>query len=204
MLLDTALRADVRGRLAAFDRRDAPGDVGTGAAVALALVGEPDGTAGLVLLQRGQVGSHRGQFGLPGGRIDAGEDVVGAALRELEEEVGVRTGRDDVLGRLDAFVTRSGFAMHPVVVWCAGQRPRIASPQEVADVHVVDLADLAAEDAVRHTTIDASGRPSVQVDVGFTTVFAPTGAILHQFRAVCLRGEDVRVDDLDSPRFTWR
>jgi 8-oxo-dGTP pyrophosphatase MutT (NUDIX family) len=205
VLLDEDLRTRLTTNLAAFTPRLHPPGPGGGsaAAVAVALVPDEDGHASLVLLLRGDVGSHRGQYGLPGGRLDAGETPIAAARRELAEEVGVADG--DVLGRLDDVVTRSGFVIGPVVLWCLDAAPRITSPAEVAELHLVGLDRLAAPGAVHHTTIGATGRPSVQVDVGFTTVFAPTGAILHQFRAVCLLGDpDVRVDDLDSPPFTWR
>ena len=58
-----------------------------------------------------------GQWALPGGRIDDDETPEQTALRELAEEVGLQLTEADVLGRLDTFVTRSGFAMTPVVVW---------------------------------------------------------------------------------------
>ena len=59
---------------------------------------------------------------MPGGRIDAGETPEQAALRELHEEVGLDLSADAVLGRLDDFVTRSGFVITPVVVWAGPAR----------------------------------------------------------------------------------
>ena len=68
--------------------------------------------------------SHAGQRAYPGGRVDAGESMEQAALRELAEEVGLDLDRGSVLGRLDDYGTRSGFVITPIVVWgcCATMR----------------------------------------------------------------------------------
>src|SRR5699024_2721150 len=95
-------------------------------------VGGPDGPAAAavaitIVRRRSELGiwmtrraytlrSHPGQFALPGGRIDPGEDAPGAARRELNEELGIDIGADRVLGRLDDYRTRSGFVMSPVVL----------------------------------------------------------------------------------------
>jgi hypothetical protein len=59
---------------------------------------------------------HTGQVSLPGGRLDAGESIEQAALREAHEEVGVRPSEVEVLGRLTSLpVFVSGHMLHPVV-----------------------------------------------------------------------------------------
>lgn len=47
-----------------------------------------DGGAGVLVIQRGAVAAS-GQWALPGGFVDVGEDFVAAAVRELREETGV-------------------------------------------------------------------------------------------------------------------
>lgn len=200
---DEGLRGRLAGNLAAFDRRSVDAADLAPAAVALAVVPDGGDDAAFVLVYRGSAGSHQGQFGLPGGRVDDGESDVQAALRELEEEVGVTADPDHVLGRLDDYATRSGFRMTPVVVWCPGAQPRVASPAEIRRVLTPRLSALARPDAPMFTTVPRSGRRSVQMDVGVTTVFAPTGAILYQFREVALLGRATRVADLDQPYFAW-
>ena len=44
---------------------------------------------------------HAGQWALPGGRVDPGETALDAALRELDEELGIRVGPESVVGWLD-------------------------------------------------------------------------------------------------------
>ncbi len=60
------------------------------------------------------------QFALPGGRVDPGETSVLAALRKLEEELGIALGEESVLGLLDDYPTRSGYRITPVVMWAGG------------------------------------------------------------------------------------
>jgi 8-oxo-dGTP pyrophosphatase MutT (NUDIX family) len=58
---------------------------------------------------------HPGQCAFPGGRIDDGESVEQAALREPEEEVGLKVDSSEILGCLDDYATRSGFENQLIV-----------------------------------------------------------------------------------------
>ena len=94
-----------------------PGPTLKQAAVAVCVT-EAAGTPSLLLTRRAAgLRSHPGQWALPGGRREAGESAVQAALRELAEEVGLHLGSEAVLGVLDDYVTRSGYVMTPVVCW---------------------------------------------------------------------------------------
>lgn len=201
MDLDDGLRRGIGDRLASWTVVEAPADGHRAAAVAVALVDAGDGQAGFVLCRRGRVGSHQGQWGLPGGGIDDGEAPVDAAVRELVEEVGL-TG--EVLGRLDDYTTRSGFHISPFVVWCAGGVPTVASPAEIRSVHVVPLAELVRPDSPRWITIPESDRDVLQLPLGEHLVHAPTAAYLWQFAEVALRGRETRVADVEEPVFAWR
>jgi 8-oxo-dGTP pyrophosphatase MutT (NUDIX family) len=140
---------------------------------------------------------------LPGGRLDPGESPEVAALRELHEEVGVELDPDAVLGRLDDYVTRSGFVITPVVVW-AGDVELDPNPAEVARAYRVPLGLLDRPDAPRFIAIAESDRPVVQMPLLGSLVHAPTGALLYQAREVLLHGRATRVAHLEQPVWAWR
>ena len=68
-----------------------------------------------------------------------------AALRELAEEVGPPPRANAVLGRLDDFVTRSGFVITPVVVWAGAAEVLTPNPQEVASIHRIPVQEFMRE-----------------------------------------------------------
>lgn len=162
------------------------------------------GGAAFVLCRRAsRLSSHSAQWALPGGRVDPGETIVEAALRETHEEVGVTLPESSVLGLLDDYPTRSGYVITPVVAWGGGDPELVPSPDEVLAVYRIGLHVLR-DAATRFVTIPESERPVVQVPLGNDLIHAPTGAVLEQFRQVALLGRfGERVDHLEQPVFAW-
>lgn len=172
------------------------------------LTGSVAGTAGgpAVLLTRraAKLRDHGGQWALPGGRVDLGEDPQAAALRELREELGLELSDADCLGTLDDYPTRSGFVITPFVFWGGPDPAMTPDPSEVMSVHRVALRELCRADSPRFVSIAESDRPVVQIPVGGDLIHAPTGAVLYQFRRVAIEGTAERVAHLEQPVFAWR
>ena len=147
---------------------------------------------------------HAGQWALPGGRIDDGETPEQTALREMSEEVGLTLDADAVLGRLDDFVTRSGYAITPVVVWAGPRRALQRNPTEVETIHRIPIDEFMREDAPLLEELEGSDHPVLRMPVGDSWIAAPTAAMLFQFREVCIAGRPTRVHHYEQPTFAWR
>jgi len=169
-------------------------------AVGVVLVADDVGRACFVLTRRTErLRRHSGQWALPGGRLDAGEAAVDAALREIHEEVGVRLGAQSVLGRLDDFLTRSGHLIAPFVLWGSAVSELRLNPHDVAAAYRVPLEQLdlpanPVREPLLHFNLEITG----------TSVYAPTAAILYQFRELALHNRHVKVSDEEQPQFAWR
>ena len=162
------------------------------------------GAAFLLCRRASRLSSHAAQWALPGGRLDPGETAVDAALREMDEEVGIRLSDSEVLGLLDDYPTRSGYVITPVVIWGGGRLDPRPAPDEVVAVYRVGLHQLQRDDSPRFIAIPESPRPVVQIPLGNDLVHAPTGAVLLQLRWLCLEGRHDRVDELEQPVFAWK
>jgi len=219
MQRDQALRQLLADRLAAWPRL-APDEAGLKrAAVALAVTDEGPGSglwglqrtghwstqAALILTRRAKhLRRHAGQWALPGGRIDDDETPEQTALRELAEEVGLQLTEADVLGRLDTFITRSGFAMTPVIVWAGEARKLTPDPAEVASIHRIPITEFLRADAPILEPLEGSEHPVLKMPVGDNWIAAPTAALLYQFREVCVLGRPTRVAHFEQPVFAWK
>ena len=110
-----------------------------------------------------------------------------------------------MLGILDDYCTRSGYRITPVVVWAgvdiAGLSP---NPDEVASVHAFSFRELCHPDSPVVERIPESDRPVIAMHYQQDRIYAPTAAMLYQFREVVMFGRETRVLDYDQPVFAWR
>jgi len=200
-----ALRARIAANLDAFARLEHDDDDLKRAAVALTVVEGKKGEGAFVLTRRSsRLKRHKGQWALPGGRIDPGETVIEAALRELHEEVCLDLKADAVLGLLDDYPTRSGYLITPVVVWAGPHADMKANPDEVETIHRIVFGDLFRPGSPEFVSIPESDRPVIRMPIAGSKIHAPTAAFIYQFREVALMGLDTRVAHLEQPVFAWR
>jgi len=147
---------------------------------------------------------HSRQWALPGGRVDEGETEIEAALRETDEEIGLKIDPADVLGQLDDFPTRSGFRMSPVVCWAEPGQTVRPNPDEVEQVHLVPLDELEKPGVPVLRDIPESDRPVLSIPMLGTLIHSPTAAVLYQMREVALAGRATRVAHYEQPVFAWK
>ena len=167
-------------------------------AAAVVLIYPHEGAWHLPLTVRGsQLRHHTGQVSLPGGRIDPGESVEAAALREAHEEVGVVPSDVELLGRLTPLpIDVSGHLLHPVVGRTAARPAFRAAPGEVERLIEVPLAHLLQPDIVQWERRRRSRPPRVLMDVPYfevegAHVWGATAMILAEFLALLI--------DLEAP-----
>lgn len=94
---------------------------------------------------------HAGQVSFPGGRLnDEAEAAVDAALRETEEEIGLKRDHVEILAELDSYETGTGFRIQPFIGLVREGFELNVDAEEVAEVFEVPLSFLM--DSRNHET----------------------------------------------------
>ena len=129
-----------------LDRRAAP-EPGLRHSAVLAALFEEAGETRVVLTRRAStLSSHQSEVSFPGGRVDPGETLVAAALREAWEEVALDPTLVEVIGELTPLTTYTSRAFVSPFVGVLATRPWLRpNPTEVEVVFDVALADLLAD-----------------------------------------------------------
>ena len=163
-----------------------PGDLGDEqggelreAAVLVAITDRAD--PGVILTTRhDDLRNHGGQIAFPGGRIDQGEDVRGAALREAWEELGLDPAQARIIGEADHYRTITGFGVIPVVAVVPPDLPLTPNPAEVADWFEAPLAFLLdpANHARREIDYKGRSRHYFEIDWNGRRIWGATAAML--------------------------
>jgi 8-oxo-dGTP pyrophosphatase MutT (NUDIX family) len=179
------LVALTRARLQARERRVVLGGPLIKAAVLVPIV-DRDGPT-LVLTKRSdRVGTHRGQIGFPGGRVDPSDaGFLEAALRETEEEIGLPRGAVEPLGALDD--TETVATQFVITPWVGLVREPIAwapDGHEIERVIEVPFATLRDPRALRVEQWERAGawREMYFWDLpGGETIWGATARILKHY-----------------------
>ncbi len=84
------------------------------AAVLVPLLARPAGPTVLFTRRTETVPHHKGEISFPGGGREPGEDAVAAALREAQEEVGLRPSAVEIAGALDDVPSIARYVVTPI------------------------------------------------------------------------------------------
>jgi 8-oxo-dGTP pyrophosphatase MutT (NUDIX family) len=157
----------------------APG--GTDAAVLLPMFGHPE-RPGLVFTERRlDLRRHAGEISFPGGRQDhPDESLLGTALREAEEEIGLDPAQVDVKGALPpvgTFVT--GYKVHPFVGTIPENLRFRPNPSEVAAILEFTLEQLRDGFAMRRLIRRGVPIRTPTYEVGEHMIWGATARILQ-------------------------
>jgi len=120
------------------------------ASVLIPIIDRPQGLS-ILFTQRSQnLKHHPGQVSFPGGRAETNDrDTVATALRECQEEIGLRPERVNILGRLETCLTGTGFKVTPIVGLVEEPLALQLAPDEVAEIFEVPLPLLLENDRYR-------------------------------------------------------
>jgi 8-oxo-dGTP pyrophosphatase MutT (NUDIX family) len=122
----------------------------TDAAVLVPLFLRDGGLHAVLTRRRGDLRRHAGEVSFPGGRQDAGEDLLTTALREAEEEVGLPRDAVEVVGALQPTPTiATGYAVYPFVGLIEPGHAWVPSASEVDEVLELSFDELRAGAARR-------------------------------------------------------
>ena len=178
------------------------------AAVCLIVANEKPRPTLIITRRSSKLNAHAGQFAFPGGRVDVGETIEQAALRETQEEVGLTLTPADILGRLDDYPTRSGYLITPLVAWLPDQDNAAATmranPDEVAAIYRIPLDDLEVPGSPEFVSIPESTQPVIRYPLLGTRIHAPSAALMYQLMEVAIHGRMTRVAHLEQPVWAWR
>jgi 8-oxo-dGTP pyrophosphatase MutT (NUDIX family) len=155
----TANRAPVHSDFDLNPGADRPARMLKPAAVLIPVIAGPGGATVLMTRRSDSLASHTGQIAFPGGRLDPGETVVDAALREADEEVALDPALVEVLGVGDAYETGTGFLVTPVVGWLTATPATTPSLDEVAEVFEVPWDFLMDPANHRRDSYNREGQP---------------------------------------------
>ncbi|MCR4376975.1 MAG: CoA pyrophosphatase [Rhodospirillales bacterium] len=170
------------------------------AAILVALVERKAGIGVLLTRRAEHLEHHPGQISFPGGHIERTDrDATAAALRETHEEIGIAPERIEVLGRLNDYVTRTGFHVTPVV---GAVRPPLnirPDSREVDEVFEVPLAFfLDPANHHKHERLyEGVPRSFYAMPYGDYYIWGATaGMLMDLYRTLKTRPQDAPIDAL--------
>lgn len=168
----------------------------TRAAVLIPLVDRGEELTVLFTLRADDLKQHAGQISFPGGRLEPGDaDAIEAALRETEEEIGLRRRFVEILGRLPDHAVITGYRVTPVVGLVRPGFELVVDPTEVAGTFEAPLRHLLdpATHSRRRRQFAGEEIETVDLPWGSFNIWGATAGMLLTLRRV-LGGERTHGD----------
>jgi len=144
-----------------------------------------EGSCHLLFTKRSeQVKYHKGEISFPGGMVDEGDkELIGTALREAFEEIGLKETDVQIIGILDDIVTTTEFIVTPIVGLFPYPYPFRISQVEIAELIEVPLSFLLTEENLSEKEIFRGDQKEIIYfyQYGNHTIWGATARILKQF-----------------------
>jgi 8-oxo-dGTP pyrophosphatase MutT (NUDIX family) len=175
------------GRMAGFRPRAVERDSARAAAVLVPVIARDGGDHLLFTERSPDLEAHPGEMAFPGGGYEPEDaDLAATALREADEEVGIRPEEAEVVGRLDDVPGPYGHVVRPFVARVP-DREYVPDGREVVEVVVLSAADLTdpavySVEERRNADGETVGLPFFRVDD--EVVWGLTGFVLARFLSV--------------------
>ena len=166
-----------------YASRPHTGRTGRRAAVLVPLIAADTGFQLLLTKRTDTVEHHKGQISFPGGAADECDaSLIGTALREAYEEIGLPPEAVRILGMQDEVWTPTGFLITPIIGVISALPALVPNPAEVRDIMCVPFEAFFDERRLRQETrvIDGIDRIVYFYDVGDEPVWGATAFIIHR------------------------
>jgi len=131
-----------------------------------------------------QVKYHKGEISFPGGVVDEEDlELIGTALREAHEEIGLKKSDVQIIGILDDIVTITEFIVTPIVGLFPYPYPFKVSEVEIAELIEVPLSSLLDDECFSEQEIIRGGQKEVVYAYQYEKhlIWGATARILKQF-----------------------
>lgn len=145
--------------------------------------------AGIVLIQRPFYdGVHGGQISLPGGRFeDSDKDLLGTAIREATEEIGLDPRIPVIIGKLsDLYIPPSNYLVTPFVGYCYQTPSYHPDPSEVEGIIEIPVSKLLDERSATCKTIEVRGTQieALCFEINGFVIWGATAMILNELKEI--------------------
>jgi len=146
---------------------------------------QKEGDCHLLFTKRSeQVKYHKGEISFPGGVVDEEDrELIHTALREADEEIGLKENDVQIIGVLDDIVTITEFIVTPIIGLFPYPYRFKVSEVEIAELIEVPLASLLKKDCLSEREIFRGGQREIvfAYQYGEHVIWGATARILKQF-----------------------